>query len=213
MKDNKIDLYISSLLEQSPDWAKQLEEYAMEQNVPIMEPAGIAFLQQLIRIKQPKKILEIGTAIGYSALQMVHAYPESKVLTIERDQVRFDQAKENIKRVGFEQQIELIFGDALETEGQALNHAPFDLLFIDAAKGQYQKFFELYTPMLTEDAVIVTDNVLFKGFVAEPNQENKRIQKIADKISKYNHWIANQKNYHTIILPIGDGIAITTKRK
>lgn len=210
---DKIDQYIAGLVEQSPYWIKALEDEAYQDNIPIMEPVGIAFLQQLIRIKQPKKILEIGTAIGYSALQMLHAFTETKVITIERDLKRYQQAKKHINALANEGEIELVFGDALELDARVIAQAPYDLLFIDAAKGQYQRFFELYAPLLSKDAVIVSDNVLFKGYVADPTGANKRTEKIANKIAGYNKWLVEQNDYHTIIIPIGDGIAITTKRR
>lgn len=211
--NDKIEQYIDDLTqESSPIWVEELEAQAFRDNIPIMEQSGIRFLKQLIRIQKPKRILEIGTAIGYSALQMADACLTSEITSIERDEHRYKQAVENVKKFDKEQRIDIIYGDALEVVEKINKNGYFDLLFIDAAKGQYQRFFEMYTPLLNDHAVIVTDNVLFKGYVAKPNKDNKRIQKIAGKIHGYNEWLVNHKDYHTIVLPIGDGIAITTKR-
>lgn len=204
--------YLQSLLEESPEWARQLEEYAKENHVPIMEPLGMQFLMQLIRLKQPNKIVEIGAAIGYSALRMQESYPEATITTIERDEERYQEARKNVTAYDKQGKIHLIFGDALECSNEIEKNGPFDLLFIDAAKGQYQRFFELYAPMLTTHGVIITDNVLFKGFVADPTKADKRKQKLANKIKAYNTWLTSHPDYNTSIVPVGDGVAITTKK-
>ncbi|WP_079708425.1 O-methyltransferase [Paraliobacillus ryukyuensis] len=204
--------YLQSLLEESAEWARQLEEYAKENHVPIMEPLGMQFLMQLIRLKQPNKIVEIGAAIGYSALRMQEAYPEATITTIERDEERYQEARKNVTAYDKQGKIHLIFGDALECSNEIEKKGPFDLLFIDAAKGQYQRFFELYAPMLTTDGVIITDNVLFKGLVADPTKADKRKQKLANKIKAYNTWLTSHPDYNTSIVPVGDGVAITTKK-
>ncbi|CQR46925.1 Protein-L-isoaspartate O-methyltransferase [Paraliobacillus sp. PM-2] len=204
--------YLEDLLEASPEWIKELEDYAQRNHVPIMEPLGIDFLMQIIRMKQPKRILEIGTAIGYSALRMLQAFPQTSIITIERDEDRYQQALNNIAKYDKEGKINIIFSDALECVETIRNKAPFDLLFVDAAKGQYQRFFELYSPMLSDNGVIISDNVLFKGLVAsKENTVEKRKNKLVNKIKSYNQWLANHPDYHTSIIPIGDGVAITTK--
>ncbi len=204
--------YLQSLLESSPEWAKTLEQYAMQNRVPIMEPLSINYLMQLIRIQQPDKILEIGAAIGYSALRMLEARPEASIVTIERDEIRDQEALSNLTAHDAQGKVKLIFGDALECSEMIKNNGPFDFLFIDAAKGQYQRFFELYTPMLSEKGIVISDNVLFKGLVASQYETDGRKQKIANKIRTYNSWLTNHQDFHTTIIPIGDGLAISTKR-
>ncbi|WP_117169151.1 O-methyltransferase [Paraliobacillus sediminis] len=211
--DYDTEQYLSSLLEPKTDWVKKLEIYASDNHVPIMEPMGIAFLKQIIRMKKPSKILEIGTAIGYSALQMASAYPSTTIVTIERDLPRYQEAIGNISNYSDTRTIDLVYGDALEISGEIEEKGKFDLLFIDAAKGQYQRFFELYAPFLNQDGIIISDNVLFKGMVASESSQNKRQQRIATKIRSYNEWLVNMPTYHTTIVPIGDGIAITTKKQ
>jgi predicted O-methyltransferase YrrM len=189
-----------------------MEEFAAENKVPIMELAGIEAMLQILRIQNSKKILEVGTAIGYSALRMAEALPNATVVTIERDMERIQLADEFIGRSSLADQIIQIKGDALEVEALVSAQAPYDAIFIDAAKGQYQKFFEMYSKFLNVDGIIITDNVLFKGLVAEPEIESKRIRNLVKKINDFNHWLMNHPDYHSIILPVGDGVAISKKR-
>ncbi|MCP3742590.1 O-methyltransferase [Rossellomorea sp. BNER] len=204
--------YIESLILTRSELVTEMENYAADHNVPIMELAGIETMLQLLRIQQPKRILEIGTAIGYSAIRMVEAVPRSEVISIERDTERLEKAKENLSRFHNGSRIKIIHGDALEVVKQMEIYGPFDALFIDAAKGQYQKFFDLYTPYLSEEGVVYSDNVLFKGMVAESAIDNKRISKMVNKLKDYNQWLMNHKDYQTAILPVGDGLAVSKKR-
>ncbi|MCY8579821.1 O-methyltransferase [Bacillus haynesii] len=206
--------YLEKLLKPRPAEIMKLETYAEEHGVPIMEPTGIEVLLQLLSLKNPKKILEIGTAIGYSAIRMALALPEAEIFTIERDEDRYREALKNIRSFQLENRIHVFFGDALSESDAVQSMAPYDALFIDAAKGQYQKFFSIYEKMLADDGIIFTDNVLFKGLVASDyNQiENKRIKKLVSKIDHYNHWLMEHPDYHTAILPVGDGLAVSQKR-
>lgn len=206
--------YLEKLLKQRPAEIMKLEAYAEEHGVPIMEPTGIEVLLQLLSLKNPKKILEIGTAIGYSAIRMALALPEAEIFTIERDEDRYREALKNIRSFQLENRIHVFFGDALSESDAVQSMAPYDALFIDAAKGQYQKFFSIYEKMLADDGIIFTDNVLFKGLVASDyNQiENKRIKKLVSKIDHYNHWLMEHPDYHTAIMPVGDGLAVSKKR-
>jgi predicted O-methyltransferase YrrM len=210
--NEKLHSYIESLIPARNDLLLEMESYARQNNVPIMELAGIETMLQILRIKKPKKILEIGTAIGYSALRMAFALPKTKIITIERDEDRFKLAEEFVLRSGLGDQISLIKGDALEVESDIQLHAPYDALFIDAAKGQYKKFFEIYSKYLQEDGIILTDNVLFKGLVCEKEIESKRTRNLVKKIDEFNHWLMNNPQFSTTILPVGDGVAISLKR-
>ncbi len=210
MKD-EIQKYLTALLPESSDLFKEMEKYALDHSVPIMEPLGIQTLLHFLMIQKPKKILEIGTAIGYSALKMATALPDCEVITLERDRVRLSEAIEFLKRSNSGNQITLIEGDALELENEVMKHAPFDAIFIDAAKGQYRKFFELYTPFLSEQGIVYSDNVLFKGLVAVKDHEKTRGMKIAEKLNHYNEWLLQHPNYKTIILDSGDGLAVSLK--
>ncbi|ELK45538.1 O-methyltransferase [Halobacillus sp. ACCC02827] len=204
--------YLQSLLSEPSRPVKEMETYAKENHVPIMEPLGIEFLMQLIRIQKPTAILEIGAAIGYSALRMVEANPDCTVTTIERDEERYNEALSNIRNMHKENQIRVIHGDALDVKEVVSGHGPFDMLFIDAAKGKYEEFFHLYSPLVKQDGMIISDNVLFKGYVADDTDAGPRMAKIARKIRGFNEWLVRHPDYHTTIVPIGDGVAITKKK-
>lgn len=191
---------------------QEMEQYAKEHHVPIMDLVSVETILQLLRIVQPKQILEIGTAIGYSAIRMAKALPQTKIITLERNEQRYAQAVQNIDKLGMNGQIQVLFGDALEMAEKVKDHGLFDVIFIDAAKGQYKRFFEHFEPALAPEGTVITDNVLFKGLVTEESIENKRRRQLVDKIKMYNEWIMSHPNYFTTILPIGDGIAISKKR-
>lgn len=210
MKDHVFG-YVASLIKPSEYPFDLIEQKAKVQNVPIMERDGIAFLKQLIRLKSPKRILEIGTAIGYSALQMASVNETIQIVTVERDHVRYEEAVKNIHAFDKHQQIEVMLGDAFDLAEELNNKGPYDVVFIDAAKGQYQRFFETFTQNMSSDAVIITDNVLFKGYVSDAQEATKRLAKLSQKIDKYNQWLSNLPGFDTIIVPIGDGVAITTQ--
>lgn len=209
---DRIHTYIESLIKKREPIFAEMEQYALEHDVPIMELSGIEALLQMLRIQGPAKILEIGTAIGYSAMRMADALPNTTIVTIERDTERFNEAIHNISRSGLDRQIKVIHADALEISDKMKDYGPFDALFIDAAKGQYLKFFEMYTPYLSENGIIFTDNVLFKGLVAEEYIESKRTRSLVNKIKNYNEWLMNHNEYITSIIPVGDGLAISKKR-
>ncbi|WP_010098953.1 O-methyltransferase [Ornithinibacillus scapharcae] len=209
MEEN-VQNYLSDHLPKSADWVREIEEQAKIDRVPIMDPIGINFLMQLIRLNKPKRILEIGTAIGYSALRMNEAYPEASITTIERDDIRYNQAVENINRLNKTENITIIHGDALDVLADL--NGTYDCVFIDAAKGQYQKFFELVMPLLADNGLVITDNVLFRGFVMDENFEHPRYKKMVEKIRKYNKWLVDHPSFITTILPIGDGVAISYKK-
>jgi predicted O-methyltransferase YrrM len=209
--DGKIGIYLDSLIPSRSGLLLEMEKYAKEHKVPIMEPEGIEVLLQILRLQNPQSILEVGTAIGYSALRMSEAVPDARIVTIERDVERSAVAREYINRAAKEEQIVLVEGDALQAAEIVAKHRPFDIIFIDAAKGQYKRFFELYETFLKNNGVIITDNVLFKGLVAEEEEsiEPKRIRSMVKKIKDYNKWLMSNQKYHTVILPIGDGVAIS----
>ncbi|MEC5422169.1 O-methyltransferase [Virgibacillus sp. C22-A2] len=206
--------YLQQGIPEQQQWVIDLEKQAMENKVPIMEPVSMNFLMQIIKISKPKKTLEIGTAIGYSALRMLEAYPETNITTIERDQQRYHQAIENITAQTKNDHVNAVLGDALEVlndEFVKLHKSSFNLIFIDAAKGQYKRFFELVSPLLANDGIIVSDNVLFRGYVANPENAHPRHKQMVGKIRLYNEWLTNHPDFTTSIVPIGDGVAISVK--
>jgi len=211
---HKTQKYLEQLIPKSNDFMCSLEQYASEHRVPIMEKEGIHFLTQLIRLHQPNNILELGTAIGYSALRMHEAAPTVHITTLERDDKMVEIATKNIKLAEKEHAINIMHADAFDALEQLTNEKKqFDFIFIDAAKGQYKRFFTLVEPLLANNWIIVCDNVLFKGFVVDPSQtDNKRLQKLAKKIDTFNQWLMQNDSYHTSLIPIGDGITMSIKK-
>ncbi|TQS74639.1 O-methyltransferase [Ornithinibacillus gellani] len=204
--------YLSHLIPETPGWAVELETQAKADHVPIMDCLSMQLVMQLIRLHQPRRILEVGTAIGYSALRMLEANPNASIVTIELDNARYQQAVQNIKKLKKDSQIKVIHGDALEIiPALATAGEVFDCIFIDAAKGQYQRFFEAADPMLASGGMLISDNVLFRGYVANPELENKRFKTVIQRLRAYNKQLFNHSAYTSTIIPIGDGVAISYK--
>ena len=189
----------------------EIEGYAQREKVPIMESSGIKFLTNYIELHEVKNILEIGTAIGYSAIKMALVNPHIKVTTIERDEKRYLEAIKNIKKLGLENRITLIFNDALNT----VLDSKFDLIFIDAAKAQNIKFFNHFEKNLSKDGTIITDNIFFHGYTyMDPELiESKNIKAITRKIRDYVDFLEKNTLYKTEIKKIGDGIAVTRRNE
>lgn len=214
MLDKQVKDYLIEKLPKSDEWVYEMEAHARADRIPIMDPLSIHFLMQLVRMKKPQNLLEIGTAIGYSALRMLEACPETNILSIERDPIRYEEALDYFKKYDKQNKIHVIFGDALEKIPElAAKKKEFDFIFIDAAKGKYKDFFTEASPMLTSNGVIVSDNVLFRGYVANKEVINKRHKNMVNNIKKYNHWLIHHPDFTTTIIPVGDGIAISIKNE
>lgn len=189
---------------------EKIKEYANEYNVPIMMEDGIEFLTNYIKEKNIKNILEIGTAIGYSAIMMASINKDIKVTTIERDETRYQEAIKNIKNFNLEDRINVIFSDAFEVELTE----EFDLIFIDAAKAQSIKFFEKFELNLKQNGSIITDNLNFHGMVQIDEKEiaSRNVRGIVRKTKAYIEFLKENKNYDTTFYDIGDGISISIKK-
>ncbi len=188
----------------------RMEQYAHENKIPIMMEEGLDFMLDFIKKHEVKDILEIGAAIGYSAIRMCMVNEDIHVTTIERDNVRYEEAVKNIKEAGFESRITLIHGDALEYEFSG----SYDLLFIDAAKAQYIKFFERFTPLLKTNGYVVSDNLKFHGFVEHPEmvKKSKDLRQLVRKLTDYVNYLKDNKEWQTEFNDFGDGVAITSRR-
>ena len=189
---------------------KELKEYAEVNNIPIMQDEGIDFLTTFIIKKQIKNVLEIGTAIGYSAIMMALTKEDIHITTIERDETRYMEALKNIKKFNLEEKITLIFNDALNVKLEG----DFDLIFIDAAKGKNQDFFEHFESNLSMNGYIITDNMDFHGYVSMNEDEipSKNILGLVRKIKDYTYFLENHMLYKTTIYKVGDGVAVTERR-
>lgn len=190
---------------------KRIKEYAKENNIPIMLDEGIDFLTTFIIKHQISSVLEIGTAIGYSAIMMALANPKLKVVTIERDEERYLEAIKNVKDFELEDRITLLFNDALEVNLKD----KFDLIFLDGAKGQNINFFEHFERNLDEDGFVVTDNISFHGYVEKEEEEikSRNLRGLVRKIKAYIEYLKENPNYITTFYEKGDGIAVTQKKE
>lgn len=187
---------------------EEIERYAHEERVPIMMKDGIEYLCNFIRDNNIKKILEIGSAIGYSAIKMALVSNDIEVITIEKDVSRYNIAIDNIKKFNLDKRINIILGDALETEVDGL----FDLIFIDASKGNNINFFNKYSKNLSQNGIIVTDNLLFHGLVRDEGLIKTKNQRgIVRKIKQFIEFLDNNCEFETEYLDIGDGIAISRR--
>lgn len=188
---------------------KEMRKYAEEKNVPIIEKKSINFICKFIEKNNIKSILEIGTAIGYSAINMALTSDDITVVSIERDQEKYIEAIKNIKKCDLEKRITLILGDALNID---LNEK-FDMIFIDAAKGQYLNFFNKYKGNLKDDGFIVTDNIEFHGYVENYESiQSKNLRQLVGKLKKYIDFLTNNDEFETKFYKVGDGLAITYKK-
>lgn len=190
---------------------KDIKQYAKENNIPIMQDEGISFLTTLIHKNKIRSILEIGTAIGYSAIIMALTDKNIKITSVERDEKRYLEAVKNIKKFNLEDRITLIFKDALELKVDG----NFDLIFLDAAKGQNINFFNNFSKSLNKNGFIVTDNMLFHGYVNKNEEDikSRNLRGLVRKIKQYHEFLKTSDDYNTSFYNIGDGIAVTTRKK
>lgn len=187
-----------------------MERYAEANNVPIIERDSIEFIRKYIKINNVKSILEIGTAIGYSAIKMAEIDPKLEVTTIERDEKKYREAVKNVNECGMDQQINIVFNDALDVN---LAGHKYDLIFIDAAKGQYIKFFEKFQNYLNPDGIIITDNLKFHGLVDNKEKiESKNVLGLVNKIEKYIDFLNENEEFTTKFYDIGDGISVSFRK-
>lgn len=186
----------------------EILKYAKDNSIPIMLSDGIEYLCNYINSNNYKTILEIGTAIGYSAIKMASIDTTIKVTSIERDIDRYNLAVKNVKKMNLNEQITLILDDALDFELTG----NFDLIFIDAAKSQSIKFFEKYKHLLNDNGTIVTDNLNFHGLREKKNElKNRNTRQMMNKIDKYIDFLKENKEYKTTFIDTGDGISLSKK--
>ena len=197
--------YINTLISKQKFGDKAMEEYAKECYIPIVKKDTANMLRVLIATKQPKKILEIGTAIGYSAKIMLSAYEQSHLTSLEIDYDRFEMAKKNLKKYANRVTLELCdAGDYL------LNcEEKFDFIFLDGAKGHYLSYLQSLLNVMADNAILVADNVLQDGMTAGEKQTKQKNQSTVAKMQKFLEELCKSKELVTTILPIGDGLSIS----
>ncbi|WP_139904434.1 O-methyltransferase [Clostridium thermarum] len=207
-----MEQYIRGLVPDNAGLLKELEEYAEENKVPIIHKEVANFLQLMINIIKPKRILELGTAIGYSSILMYNSNGSVEhVDTVERDENMIALAGANIEKAGLKGKINVICGDCLEVLEKLVDK--YDLIFIDAGKGHYNEFFPHCQRLLNKDGVILADNVLYKGMVASRELVIRRKITIVKRMKKFIDMITKDDKLITAILPMGDGIAVIKSKE
>ena len=193
------------------DFDLSLKEYAKVNHVPIILDEGLSFLINIIKSSKAKNILEVGAAIGYSSINMVKR-SNAKVTTIERDDLMYNEAIKNIKLANLEDKIKILHMDALEAFDEVKDNK-FDLVFIDAAKAQYQKFFETYEKLLNPNGIIICDNMNFHMLKEKDQTELSRsVRGLVRKLASFEAWLLSNDNYDTTIYDIGDGLSISIRK-
>ncbi|MFJ8063090.1 O-methyltransferase [Psychrobacillus sp. NPDC096426] len=210
---NVSDEFLKDLIKPRSAIFMEMEQYAKENHVPIMQLVGMESLLQLLSLQKPTSILELGTAIGYSSMRMATKLTEATIVTVERDEQKADLAKSYIERANLQNRIQVIIGDALEISQKQLGDQTFDAIFIDAAKGQYKNFFEKYAPLLNDGGVIYCDNLLLNGLSELPISEvPRRKRTMVRNQHQFMEWLMNHPDYDTAFLPVGDGMLVSIKR-
>ena len=205
--------HIDSMDTPNTEFLNKLEKYSKETNVPIIRPSMQSFLKLLLAMTQPKKILEVGCAIGFSALLMSEYGPEDcHITTIEKYEKRIPLAKENFAKAGKEDKITLLEGDAVEILSQL--EGTYDFIFMDAAKGQYINFLPDIMRLLADGGVLVSDNVLQDGDIIESRfAVTRRNRTIHGRMRDYLYELKHHPELVTSILPVGDGVTVSVKQK
>lgn len=210
--DERITTFINSFDSGNTPFLNELEKHALETNVPVIRPQMQSLLKLLLAIKQPKNILEVGTAIGFSALLMSEYGPGNlKITTIEKYEKRIFAARENFKKAGKEDSITLLEGDALEILKEL--NGVYDMIFMDAAKGQYIHFLPDILRLMPQGGLLISDNVLQDGDVLESRYAvTRRNRTIHTRMRDYLYELKHNVNLQTDILPVGDGVTISVRR-
>ncbi len=204
---NIVNDFINNLPFGKSNLIKNLYQYALDNKIPIIKDDVASFIRNILLAKKPEKILEIGTAIGYSSVFMAETLCGNCIIdTVEKNETMYDIARKNIEISGYK--INIVHGDALDEISKLDN--TYDFVFIDAAKGHYKDFFELIIPKLNKDAIIIGDNILYKGLVCIPiNEVSKRQRTIVRNMNSFIEYIYSNDKIRTSILPIGDGLMVS----
>ncbi|OPJ56971.1 protein-L-isoaspartate O-methyltransferase [Alkalithermobacter paradoxus] len=204
-----VEKYIQDTLK-SEIHLSQMEEYAKENNVPIIQKEVAKFLKVLLKTHRPKRILEVGTAIGYSSILFASSLDNKcEIITIERNENMIKKAGENIELFGLNTNITILEGDAEEKLKEVTGE--FDMIFLDAAKGQYKLFYDLVIDKLKVGGLLISDNILYKGMVASDEFLVKRKKTIVKRMRDYLEYICSCDYLDTSLIPIGDGVALSYK--
>ncbi|MDD7183303.1 O-methyltransferase [Peptostreptococcus porci] len=206
-----VEDYIRKTLKMNNGLLEEMEIYAEDNSVPIIHKEVSELLKVILKIHKPKRILEIGCAIGYSSIFFADVLNNDvEIITTERNPIMLEKAYENIKKAGLSDKIKILVGDAEETLKDI--DGDFDMVFIDAAKGQYKLFFDIVFDKVKNGGIVISDNILYKGMIASDDFVVKRKKTIVKRMRDYLDYICHQEFLDTSIIPIGDGVAISYKR-
>jgi predicted O-methyltransferase YrrM len=206
-----VQRYLHGLQPERPPLVREMEDLAARERIPIVEWETARFLATLTRALQPQRVLEVGTAIGFSTLHIAEQLPpDGRIVTLERDERRIGQARDFLERGGVLDRVEIVEGDALETLPGI--DGPFDMLFLDATKGEYRRYLEIAEAKSSERAVLLVDNLLMEGEVALPDGAPTSwnagslaaARELNPELTTSDHWLGS-------VLPIGDGVGFATK--
>lgn len=212
--NQRIEGFIESLETELPPYLKEIEENALINHVPIIKKPARSLLRFLITLSQPKRILEAGTAVGFSSLLMSEYLQEgASIFTIEKVPKRITEAKKNIRKAGKESMITLMEGDACDVLSHlAQKGEVFDMIFMDAAKGQYLNFLPYVLSMLQKGGLLISDNVLQDGDIVESRYAvTRRDRTIHFRMREYLYSLTHNAALDTVILPVGDGLTLSTR--
>nr|WP_314495479.1 O-methyltransferase [uncultured Peptostreptococcus sp.] len=208
--NDKVENYIRETLKPSQGLLRDLELYAEENSVPIIHKEVADLLRVILKLKRPRKILELGCAIGYSSLFFADVLDgDVEIVTTERNPIMLERAQDNIKKAGMEDRIKILVGDAEETLKDL--EGTFDMIFIDAAKGHYKMFFDMLIGKLNHGGIVISDNILYKGMIASDDYVVRRKKTIVKRMRTYLDYICDLEGISTSLIPIGDGLAISYK--
>lgn len=206
--DEDVFKYIENFSSERENF-KELVDYAETNRVPIVSQDVARFIELLLKIINPKNILEIGSAIGYSSLIMSKA-SDANILTIEKDEETFKVLKENLKKYDENNKIKAINDDAINALKSMDKEEKFDFCFIDANKSQYEEYLNLVYDLIRDNALILIDNILFRGFVAK-NEDNKRYRTIIKNLKKFIEDVKSDKRFTASLLTVYDGLLLLRK--
>jgi predicted O-methyltransferase YrrM len=215
MEQERLEVFLELFREEPPVYIQELEKKAMADGVPIIRRGTRDLMRYLLRTKCPKRVLEIGTAIGYSALFMKECLPESsRITTVEKVEMRLREARKNLKQYDKEGRIRLLEGDAAEVlAGLVADKEQYDFIFMDAAKGQYLNFLPDVLALLTPGGVLISDNILHEGDVLQSRYGvTRRDRTIHGRMREYLEVLTHHPQLETICLGVGDGMTISTKK-
>lgn len=211
INQNHIVDYLNEILPDGTGILGELEKYAFEHCTPIIQKEVRCLLDSLLESAKPKRILEIGTAIGYSCIFFAQHLPEDgSIITLERDEDYIKRAKSNIERSGLKDKITIVEGNAEESVKKL--EGEFDLVFIDANKSKYKYYFDILLPMVKKGGMIICDNILYKGYISSGEYLSAKQRTIVNALKEFLPYISNHPNLATSVIPIGDGVTISVKK-